>query len=455
MTRPTRTFVVVAVAFVLAVAAGACSHRGDPGQRRHDGPHHRGNGPMHRTGPATSTDGTATLRVPDMLPDGSFPSVADPARDGSLDSVVVALTLVAEADQPMDLVARPGHDGELFLAERDGFVRLVTRDGPGGLTIADEPLVDIGAEISTDGETGLLGLAFSTDGDTLYLSYNTANHDSRVDAAPVTGSGDDTTVGERTELFEVDQMGTVFHKGGNLVVDADDLLYAGFGDGGPQNDADRHAQDPDLLLGKILRIDPTDPTDGRPYGIPGSNPYADGDSGRPEIWLTGLRNPWRFSIDHTNGDVWIGDVGQDTIEEVDRLPGGPVADGRNLGWSGHEGTTVFATDRIDGPSVPPIFEVSHTDGVCSITGGVVYRGTRIDGLDGVYLYSDLCRPGVYGIRAETPTDGIGRVTDERLLEGAGAVGSIISFATDADGEVYVLSMDGTIHRIDPAGQSAE
>lgn len=453
MTSPRPRALAVTVLICTLVAPtlfGACSHDDDMARRP--------NGPTHRSGTTTSaTDrpggdgGGPTLSVPDTLADRNFPTVADPDRDGSLADVHVELTTVATADRPVALVARPGHPGQLFLAERDGFVRLATVGDDGDLTIGDDPLADVSDEISTDGETGLLGLAVSTDGATLYLSYNVANHDSRVDAAPVTGDGATTRVGERTNLVEVDQMGTSFHKGGNLVVDDDDLLYAGFGDGGPQNDADEHAQDPHLLLGKILRIDPTSPGDDRPYRIPEGNPYADGVDGAPEIWLTGLRNPWRFSIDPDNGDVWIGDVGQDAVEEVDRLPGGPVADGRNLGWSGYEGTFVFEEGRVRGPSVPPIFEVIHDDGVCSITGGVVYRGAAIPGLDGVYLYSDLCRPGVYGIRAATPRDGIGHVTDERLLGGADDVDRVISFATGHDGEVYVLSMDDTIRRLDPAG----
>lgn len=456
MRRSPRSMTVAVLACTLTATAllGACSHddRGMP----HRGMPHRGNGPMHRSGTTTASPqrpgdpDRPTLEVPVTLPDGNFPSVADPERDGSLADVHVKATTVATADRPIALVARPGHDDQLFLAERGGFVRLATIGDDGGLTIGDEPLVDMSGEISTDGETGLLGLAFAPDGDTLYLSYNVENHDSRVDAAPVTGDGDTTEVGDPTNLFGVDQMGTVFHKGGNLVVDDDGLLYAGFGDGGPQNDADEHAQDPHLLLGKILRIDPARPADGRPYGIPDGNPYADGTDGAPEIWLIGLRNPWRFSIDPDNGDVWIGDVGQDAIEEVDRLPGGRIADGRNLGWSGYEGTFVFAEGRVAGPSVPPIFELAHDDGVCSITGGVVYRGSAIAGLEGTYVYSDLCRPGVHGIRADTPSDAIGHVTDERLLEGTGDIGQIISFATDARGEVYVLSMDDTIRRLDPA-----
>lgn len=405
-----------------------------------------------RDAAVTAPQSTATgLQTADTLPDGSFPSVADPARDGSLDKVRVKLVTVAEANDPMALVARPGHPDQLFLAERAGKVRLVSRTDRGhGWTVQPGALVDLTSLVATDGEKGLLGLAFDPAGDTLYLSYNIANGDSRVDAAPITGSADRPRVGERTNLLRVDQMGTNFHKGGDLVVDDDGLLYAGFGDGGPQGDAKQHAQNPDLLLGKILRIDPSRPAKGKPYGIPDDNPYASGGKGAPEIYLTGLRNPWRFSIDEKSGDLWIGDVGQNAIEEIDRLPGGPIRAGVDLGWSGYEGTHVFEKGRVEGPSVPPIFEISHDQGVCSLTGGVVYRGKAIPDLDGAYLFSDLCRAGVHALRSTTPKAGIGHVTDERVLDGAGDAAGVISFATDADGEVYTLSLDGKIRRLEPA-----
>lgn len=442
--RPVRSIATVALALVLVGACGSGS----------DGP--STTSPTDTTAPgatgATGQRSTPTgLQAPDTLPDGNFPSVADPARDGSLEKVKVKLVTVAEAADPMALVARPGHPDQLFLAERAGRVRLVTvQAGSARWTVQPGAVADLTSIVSTDGEMGLLGLAFDKAGDTLYLSYNVANGDSHLDAAPITGEGDDTRIGRRTNLLRVDQMGTNFHKGGNILVDDDGMLYAGFGDGGPQNDAQQHAQNADLLLGKILRIDPEHPAHGKPYGIPDGNPYATNGAGAPEIYLTGLRNPWRFSIDPDSGDLWIGDVGQSEREEIDRLPAGPIRAGVNLGWSGFEGTSVFEEGRVDGPSVPPIFEISHDKGVCSVTGGVVYRGAAIPDLDGAYLYSDLCRAGVYALRATSPTDGIGHVTDERVLTGVEDASGIISFATDADGEVYVLSLEGTIRRLEPA-----
>ncbi|MBS1849194.1 MAG: PQQ-dependent sugar dehydrogenase [Actinobacteria bacterium] len=436
---------ILACAFVASAMFAGCSSKGtgtaSPSTRAN-------NSTATTTTPRPSP--TTRLVVPDTLPDHAFASVADPHRDRSLAGVRVSAVTVAHVDAPMSMVARPGDPSHLFLAERAGRIRLVTLEGSGGLTIRDDALADLSSRISTDGEKGLLGIAFSPDGTTLYTSYSLRNGNSSIDAAPISGTDSNPRIGRFRRLLEADQMGTDIHKGGDLAVDARGLLYIGLGDGGPEDDPGDHAQNPNLLLGKILRIDPAHPTTSKPYGIPAGNPYAQG-GGAPEIWLTGLRNPWRFSIDPANGDLWIGDVGQDTVEEIDRLPGGPISAGANLGWSAYEGTHVFDAKRIVEGTVPPIFEMVHSTGVCAVTGGVVYRGHRIPALDGTYLFSDLCRAGVHALRATTPRDGIGKVTDERLLAGTGALDQVISFATDARGEVYTLSLDGSINRLDPAG----
>lgn len=350
----------------------------------------------------------------------------------------------------MALVARPRHNGQFFLAERAGKVRLAIKNiAAGTFTIRPGALVDITKLTSTDGENGLLGLAFDRSGATLYMSYTLANGDSRVDSAPITGSRSSPRVGKRTNLLRIDQKGLDIHKGGDLAVDTSGLLYVSFGDGGPEDDPESHGQDMGLLQGKILRIDPLHPANGKPYGIPANNPFANGKGGAPEIYVSGLRNPWRFSLDGKTNDLWIGDVGQNSLEEIDRLPGGPVAAGANLGWSGYEATTVFAKDRINGPTVPPIYEMSHDDGYCAVTGGVVYRGTKIPALRGAYVFADLCHRGIDVLRATTPTNGIGAVTDVRPLSGAQRANQVISFATDSDGELYALDMSGAIQRIDP------
>ncbi len=155
-----------------------------------------------------------------------------------------------------------------------------------------------------------------------------------------------------------------------------------------------------------------------------------------------MRNPWRFSFDSATGDLWIGDVGQDSTEEIDHLPAGTEA-GTNFGWSGYEGTNVYRKDRVPKVSVPPVFEVAHSQGWCAITGGVVYRGSRIPALVGAYLFSDYCKGGLYGLRL---TKGV--VSDESSLHVNAP--QIISVDQDTHGNVYLVSIDGGIYRVDPA-----
>jgi glucose/arabinose dehydrogenase len=210
-----------------------------------------------------------------------------------------------------------------------------------------------------------------------------------------------------------------------VVLGPDGVLWFGLGDGGSGGDPDNRAQDPEDPLGKLLRIDP------------------DADSSTPpDIWAIGLRNPWRFSFDRATDDLWIADVGQNAVEEIDFLPAG-TAPGTNFGWSGFEGTEIYDEGRVPDESVPPVFEMSHEDGWCSVTGGVVYRGERIPDLQGAYLFGDYCKPGLHGLTLQNS-----QVAAQREL--GVEVASLVSIDEDADGEVYLLSLDGGISRLDPA-----
>jgi glucose/arabinose dehydrogenase len=166
--------------------------------------------------------------------------------------------------------------------------------------------------------------------------------------------------------------------------------------------------------------------------------------GRPEIAVTGVRNPWRMRFDPDTGDLWVADVGQDRLEEIDRLPAGSII-GTNLGWSRWEGSEVFLRGHElgEGTLVGPVFEMEHADGWCSVSGGVLYRGEAIADLDGAYLFGDFCKPGLSAIRLDGEAVGETTVLDD-------AVGSVVSVDTDGDGEVYVLSLDGAVSRLDPA-----
>jgi glucose/arabinose dehydrogenase len=302
-----------------------------------------------------------------------------------------------------------------------------------------DPIVDIVDEVVTNSEQGLLDIEFSPDGGTLYLSYNVPpDGDTRI--AAWTMAGDAVDPGSRRELLAVDQP-FPNHKGGDIEIGPDGYLYIGLGDGGAGGDPLGNGQNTTALLGKILRIDPGAPAAGRPYGIPEGNPFADGRGGAPEVWAYGLRNPWRFTFDPRNDDLWIADVGQGRWEEITVLP--PSAAGANLGWDLMEGTHGFEGGSNPDGGVLPVFEYDHGEG-CSITGGVVYRGTGVPGLAGAYLFTDYCEGTIRAVRVAD-----GALADERVFGAEGT--GLVSFGEDEAGEVYVLSLNGPIYRIDPAG----
>lgn len=349
-------------------------------------------------------------------------------------AIHVTLTKVASVDAPTALVARPGHPDQIFIAERAGIVRLAHVTSTGTLRVQPTALADFRANTSTEGEQGFLGMAFAADGNTLYLSASTTDGDTRIAAAPVTG---DTTprLGARRTILTVNQPTTTNHKGGNLAFGPDGLLYLGLGDGGGQGDPEQFAQNPDVLLGKMLRFNPT--TRNRDGQV------------TPTVFAKGLRNPWRFSFDAATGTMWIADVGQNEREEVNVIDPTtkPVV---NFGWSRFEGSQVYDDDRTAPNARAPIFEEQHRDGACAITGGFVYRGAKIPSLVGNYIYTDLCHGGLRVLQpTATSATGIPTKVRQGSLAATDDAKQVISFGVDADNEVYVLSLTGTIWRIDP------
>jgi glucose/arabinose dehydrogenase len=365
----------------------------------------------------------------------------------------LALEPVATVGFPTSLVARPG-TGQLYVTDKVGVVRRLvptegaepTGDGPTTWELVDEPVLDVSDEVDPEGERGLLGLAFSPDGDELALYRTALDGTLTIEVVAMDGDGADPT--SRRTVLEVDHPRTN-HNGGQLVTGPDGLLYAGLGDGGGAGDPDDNGQDPTTLLGTIVRIDPWDATTGQPYAIPDGNPFAagtdaQGRAGAPEVWAWGLRNPWRFSFDRATDDLWIGDVGQNAWEEIDLLPAqaGGAGRGANLGWSELEGTHPFDGGQAPAGAVPPLFEYGRESGECSVTGGYVYRGSAIPSLAGTYVYADLCRPELRGLVRQAD----GQVVDGPIgLSVAG--GNVVSFGEDADGELYVLTADGAIARL--------
>lgn len=365
------------------------------------------------------------------------PDSTEPAPPGAepLDDIELTLTEVAQAENPTSLVAREGTE-TVYVAEREGRVRPMT-----DLTLG-EPILDISDDVVVDGEQGLLDIEFSPDGATLYVSYSLApSGDTRI--AAYTVSGDTVDSASRRELLAVEQPYDN-HNGGDIEIGPDGYLYVALGDGGDAGDPHGNGQDTQALLGKILRIDPNSRADGAEYGIPADNPFADGQAGAPEVWLYGVRNPWRIAFDGETGDLWVADVGQNAFEEIDLLPAADGGgNGANLGWNEMEGAHPFEGGSNPEGGVLPVFEYDRSAGGCSVTGGLVYRGAAIPALTGAYLFTDYCAGQIRGLRASA-----GQTVEERTFDAEGS--ELVSFGQDSAGEVYVLSLDGTIYRIDAA-----
>jgi hypothetical protein len=342
------------------------------------------------------------------------------------------LTLVADGfDQPVLAVA-PAGDDRLFVVERSGTIRIVG---------VEQPFLDISDRVnSEDGiEPGLLGLAFHpgyTSNGRFFVFYYRAGAE-QTTLAEFEASADPDVADPATErtLLLIDKP-TNRHNGGMLEFGPEGELYVALGEGGA---ASVNAQDPSTLLGSILRIDVDG---GEPYGVPPGNPFVDG-GGAPEVWVYGLRNPWRFAIDPVERLVYIGDVGHESLEEVDvvALDGGG---GTNFGWLRMEGTECFQAgcDPEAEHLTLPVYEYPHAEG-CSITAGRVYRGAAIPEMTGRFFFSDWCTGWIRSLRLEGAT----AVDVQQHLD---QVGQVNGFGEDASGELYVLTWAGELLRLDPS-----
>lgn len=356
-------------------------------------------------------------------PTSTLAPAVDPDSGDELGFELVDLGL--DLDEPIDLVAGVDDD-ELLIAERAGVVRSAVIDGD-SVRLDDSPVLEIRELVgSTESELGMFGIALHPDGDRLYVSYTRAEDGaSQVDEYELgrNGRADPST---RRNLVDVAQPETN-HNGGQIRFGPDGALYLGLGDGGGGGDPEGNGQNPDTLLGTMLRID------------------VDAEDAEPEIHSIGLRNPWRFSFDRDTGDLWIADVGQGEREEINRARAPELGAGANYGWDLFEGDQVYQGSSYDltqmpGPFTEPIFAYGHDVG-CSVTGGVVARSPSLAAIDGWYLYSDLCSNEV---RALPDAQGDGPFEGTRLVDG---VWSIVGFGESADGEVYVISLTDGIHRL--------
>lgn len=343
-------------------------------------------------------------------------------------------------DQPVYVLHAPEDAERLFVVEQAGRIWIVDNNGQRSI----EPFLNIEAIVSrTANERGLLGVAFHPDyaeNGYLFVHYSARTPEDGLGViARYTVSADDLNKinPDSAQIILTQQQPHSNHNGGQIAFGPDGYLYIGFGDGGSQGDPDNIGQNPNTLLGKILRIDVNSEPN---YGIPTDNPYNTFSlEMRPEIWALGLRNPWRFSFDRATGDLYIADVGQSIVEEVNFQPADSQG-GENYGWRIYEGSLVYApNDPATGDYVMPIAEYQHNRG-CSITGGYVYRGQELPDLEGVYLFADYCS----GIIWATYRDADGHWQTQEIMDTEYLINS---FGEDANGELYIVSHTGSIYRL--------
>lgn len=359
--------------------------------------------------------------------------------------------VAAGLTDPVAITNAGDSSGRLFVTQQSGQVRIINDN-----TLLPTPFLDIGASgadrIATGGEKGLLSIAF-------HPSYATngfffVNYIRKADNATVIArysvSGGDANIADpdsETILLTIAQP-YPNHKGGQLQFGKDGFLYIGMGDGGGAGDPENRAQNPQSLLGKMLRIDVDH---GSPYAIPADNPFSTDTNVLPEIWAIGYRNPWRFSFDRLTGDMWVADVGQDNWEEIDHEAAGDG--GRNYGWRRMEGSHCFSPLKNCNKAkiTAPVIEYNHNAGRCSVTGGYLYRGTNLPSLYGLYVYADFCTGEVWAARKNTGNNKWNPVllSDTPYL--------ITSFGEDEAGEVYVAELGGSgkIYRLTNAAPGVE
>jgi glucose/arabinose dehydrogenase len=348
------------------------------------------------------------------------------------DPASAAWQMVAQGFNRPVFVTHAG-DGRVFIVEQPGTIRFMI-DG----VVADTPFLEIGDRVKDSGnEQGLLGLAFDPafqQNGFFYVNYTGRGGTTFVSRFQITDDPNQADPGSETVLLTIEQP-YANHNGGVIAFGPDGYLYIGVGDGGSAGDPQGNAQNLNSLLGKVLRLDVSG-IEG--YTIPADNPFADG-GGRAEIWAYGLRNPWRLVFDSASGDLFIGDVGQNSWEEINYQPAGSPG-GQNYGWDYLEGTHAYEANSAPG-SVLPIAEYGHNQG-CSVTGGVVVRDPNLPQWNGVYLFGDYCTGIIWGILP----DGSGGWRTQ-LLYDTGF--NISSFGLDANGRVYLTDLNGGVYRLAP------
>ncbi len=342
--------------------------------------------------------------------------------------------LVRGINLPTHVTNAGDGSGRSFIVEQRGMIRIF-RDGG----LLDTPFLDIRDRVRFDGagaERGLLSVAFppgfgQNQNQHFYVYYTRQPFgDITIARYQVTDNPDVADHASENILLSIEHRTFSNHNGGQLAFGPDGYLYLGTGDGGGGGDPFRYGQNTRVLLAKLLRIDVESGVD--PYRIPPDNPFVGMEGYREEIWAYGLRNPWRFSFDPANGDLYIADVGQNLWEEVDYQAAGDPG-GENYGWNIMEGFHCYPPGSECDPTglTLPVIEYGHTRGDCSITGGFVYRGDAYPGMQGIYFYGDYCTGRIWGLKFD------GTDWQTQLLVDAGRGLSISTFGTDEDGNLLV------------------
>ena len=390
------------------------------------------------TGTPAGATAAAQTSTATIAPGGSASAATATPTGRDLASLKIGLMPVAQGlSNPLYVTHAGDGSGRIFVVEKSGAIRIIA-DGE----LLDAPFLDISGRVTSSGsEQGLLGLAFPPDYATrkfFFVDYIDKSGNTAVSRFTVTSDPNVADPGSESTVLTFDQPAPN-HNGGDLVFGPDGYLWIGTGDGGAANDRFGNGQNPQTRLAKMLRIDVTsDPS--KPYLIPPDNPSLSQHwQVLPEIWAVGLRNPWRYSFDRATGDLWIGDVGQNQIEEIDVVRAGSRG-GLNFGWSIMEGPSCFQSANCDQNGlVLPVASYEHGVDGCSVTGGYVYRGKQWPSLAGVYLYGDYCSGRIWGLDAANPGQ-------PKLLFEAGP--GLSSFGEDEGGEVYITDLaNGTVRRI--------
>lgn len=380
-------------------------------------------------------------------PDAPVPVTMD--SELSQPAATIDATLIASGLlRPTSMVAAPHDRARLFVTEQAGRVRLV-KDG----ALLSTPFLDIQPLVLSNGfEEGLLSIAFHphfASNGFFFLCFTNTGGNLEVDRYTVSANPDQADPGSRLTVIIVNHPGSVYHYGGQLQFGPDGYLYISTGDGNDPGDQLNNAQNTGVLLGKMLRLDIDG---GTPYAIPPTNPFVGTGNPRDEIWAIGLRNPWRFSFDRLNGDLWLGDVGQYLWEEIDHEL--PADGGHNYAWNCYEGTHPYGSN----PSQPhcigrtftwPVYEYQHAAGRCSVSGGYVYRGSPNSAYFGQYVFSDYCQTN--GVQTLSYAGSNWVAASYTLVPPTGhAIDHPSAFGQDTIGDLYLVDFsytDGELYRL--------